>query len=68
VADEHGPRAHADDEVAFPMANVGEGFDVFRSIDAVFDRGRVSPGAAFGDCDGGSDSARSPRPCGRRDR
>jgi hypothetical protein len=30
VEDEHGPRALADDEVAFPMANVGAGFDVFR--------------------------------------
>ncbi len=53
VEDEHGPRALADDEVAFPMANVGAGFDVlFGSIvdgGAVFDRirARVSPGAAF---------------------
>ena len=41
MEDEHGPRALADDEVAFPMANVGAGFDVFRSIvdgGAVFDR------------------------------
>ena len=41
VEDEHGPGALADDEVAFPMANVGAGFDVFRSIvdrGAVFDR------------------------------
>ena len=40
MEDEHGPRALADDEVAFPMANVGAGFDVFRSIvdgGAVFD-------------------------------
>ena len=41
MEDEHRPRALADDEVAFPMANVGAGFDVFRSIvdgGAVFDR------------------------------
>jgi hypothetical protein len=41
VEDEHGPCALADDEVAFPMANVGAGFDVFRPIvdgGAIFDR------------------------------
>ena len=41
MEDEHGPRALADDEVSFPMANVGAGFDVFRPIvdgGAVFDR------------------------------
>jgi hypothetical protein len=41
MEDEHGPRALANDEVAFPMANVGAGFDVFRPImdgGAVFDR------------------------------
>jgi hypothetical protein len=49
VEDEHGPRALADDEVAFPMANVGAGFDVFWSIvdrGAVFDR--IAGGRAIG--------------------
>ena len=38
VQDEHGPGALTDDEVAFPMANVGAGFDVFWPI---VDRGAV---------------------------
>jgi len=51
VEDEHGPGALADDEVAFPMANVGAGFDVFRSI--------VDRGAVFDRIAGGSRPARS---------
>ena len=40
MQDEYGSRALTDDEVAFPMANVGAGFDVLWPIvdgGAVFD-------------------------------
>ena len=40
MQDEHGPRALTDDEIAFPMADVGPTFDILWPIvdgSAVFD-------------------------------
>src|SRR5205807_376752 len=70
---EHGPRALADDEVALPMAGFGPSIDVLGPLvdgNAILDgiSRRALIGADDGVCGGASDSAKGPRPCGRRDR
>ena len=68
MENEHGPRALADDEVALPMAGFGPSIDVLGPLvdgNAILE---ALIGADDGVCGGASDSAKGPRPCGRRDR
>jgi hypothetical protein len=63
MEDEHGPHALADDEVAFPMANVSAGFDVFWSTWT--ERGRSHSQASWTSVDRNRGLPALDTPCSR---